>query len=76
MIVGGFVLHLYCDTPGCPQGSARPTSDGGSQAPGEFTHPKNEAGAFAAARRAGWVLVVTSGQCYCRDCAKPKVNNQ
>ncbi len=69
MIVGGYSLHLYCDTNGCPWSTATATSDGGSRAPGEFTHDKNERGAVAKARRAGWKLDLRSGTCWCPKCS-------
>ncbi len=70
MIVGCYSLQLYCDTWGCPMGKATPTSDGGSQAPGEFTHDKNERGAMAKARRAGWKIDLRLGTCRCPQCAR------
>ncbi len=70
MIVGCYSLHLYCDTPGCPMGRCAPSSDGIGRAPGEFTHDKNETGAIAKARRAGWKINLGYGTCFCPTCSK------
>ena len=70
VIIGCYSLHLYCDTEGCPNALASPTSSGGSRPPGEFTHDKNERGAMAKARRYGWKLDLENWTCFCPTCAK------
>lgn len=71
MIVGGYSLHLYCDTDGCKNQNARPTQDStGAAAPGEFNgDTKNEC--VKAARRRGWSLSFLTGRATCPDCPKP-----
>lgn len=70
MIVGGYSLHLYCDTPGCPLATCAPSSDGIGKPPGEFTHETNERGAMAKARRAGWKIDLENWTCFCPSCSK------
>jgi len=70
VIVGCYSLHLYCDTPGCPQAVCRPGSDGIGQPPGEFTHETDQRGAVAKARRAGWKLDLRHWTCLCPECHK------
>ena len=68
MIVGCYALHLYCDSPGCPNGNMGPGDN--PRPPGEFTHATHEKGAMAKARRAGWKLDLTNWTCLCPLCSK------
>lgn len=64
MIVGAYLLHLYCDTAKCPRGLGENMT--------EYTHEKNERGAIATARRYGWTFDLESYQCWCPACSKAK----
>lgn len=58
MIVGCYILHLYCDAPGCARTS-----------PGEFTgrtFPECAAGA----RKEGWRVLQESNITACPSCAR------
>jgi hypothetical protein len=71
MMVGCYSLHLYCDTAGCPNSTAKPSNmPAGASPPAEFTHQTNEAGAFREARKAGWKLNSKDWTCYCPQCVK------
>lgn len=72
MIVGCYSLHLYCDTAGCVNALAKPSSGGAGYAPGEFTHDKHERGAIAKARKAGWKIDLINWTSFCPGCAKRK----
>lgn len=66
MIVGGYLLHLYCD--------ALPANDpihGFDEFPHQFGHDR-ETGAQARkdARRKGWRLNLETGRAVCPKCAK------
>lgn len=66
MIVGGYVLHLYCDGERCAR--VRVTQ-GEPIAQGEFTG--NTGGeARRAARGAGWKLDELNDKAWCRKCRK------
>lgn len=64
MIVGSYVLHLYCDGERC---AAQRQTRGEPIAHGEFTG--NTGGeAKRAAREAGWKLDEPNDKAYCRKC--------
>lgn len=72
MIVGGYLLHLYCDTIGCQNQSARRGGED-NVPPGEFTGD-NQREAMQHARRAGWSFTTkTESFCYCPVCTKKGV---
>lgn len=74
MIVSGYTLDLYCDTPNCPH--RKPVFDGNAgqvitHAPTTFF---DETGVVCRrmARKAGWVLNLKDGTAYCPGCVKTK----
>lgn len=69
MIVGCYILHLYCETAGCKKALGGVTGNFGS-GPVEFTHPTHEKGAVAEARARGWKLDLKHWTALCPQCAK------
>jgi hypothetical protein len=62
VIVGCYVLDLYCDDPNCPDQRFHTT-------PSQFTD-ETGSGARAEARRAGWRLNLDDGTALCPKCVK------
>lgn len=68
MIASGYSLHLYCDTPGCPNGLARHQGDT-SVPPGDFSDEERSV-CYKRARRAGWLINHRYRTTVCPECAK------
>jgi hypothetical protein len=61
VIVGCYVLDLYCEKEDCPENHR-----GGLYEPVQFTE-HSRARAVRDARRAGWTINVNAGTAYCRN---------
>lgn len=68
MIVGGYTLHLYCDTKDCP--NSRCELQGDTTIPPFVANDEHGYMCRSKARREGWRLNVFRGTCLCPDCAK------
>lgn len=64
MIASGYSLHLYCDTPGCPNQNCT-----GGVVPGDFAHEERSV-CYRMARKAGWVINRRYRTTVCPECAK------
>ena len=72
MIASGYSLHLYCDTPGCPNGQAQRQGDDFSP-PGNFSDEERSQ-CYRYARIAGWIINRGTRTCVCPKCAKAGIN--
>lgn len=68
MIASGYSLHLYCDTPGCPNQNCKGSADD-PRAPGDFSHEERSV-CYKRARRAGWLINHRYRTTVCPECAK------
>jgi len=68
MIASGYSLHLYCETPGCPNGQAQSHGDS-SVPPGDFSHEERST-CYKRARQAGWIINHRYRTTVCPICAK------
>jgi len=65
VIVGCYVLDLYCDNDDCPSAEGR--HRGGKNEPDQFTGPSKRY-CYRDAKKAGWKISDKRDAAYCPDC--------
>jgi hypothetical protein len=68
VIASGYSLHLYCDTPGCPNQNCTGSADN-PVVPGDFSHEERSV-CYKMARKAGWVINMRARTVVCPICSK------